>query len=106
MSVGPSGVDGANVIEPEELVTRSPDEQALARELDTRLAEVLAKLSPKLREVFVLCAVQGLSYEDAAEVIDCPVKTVSSRLSRARDRVHEEFKRFLGDDGSLRATSP
>jgi DNA-directed RNA polymerase specialized sigma24 family protein len=36
---------------------------------------------------------QGLSYEDAAAILDCPVKTVSTRLFRARQR----FKAAVGD---------
>ena len=76
----------------------SPMEEALGRELERKMQEVLATLSRKLREVFVLCAVQGLSYEEAASVVGCPVKTISSRLSRARDRFFQGFSRYL-DDG-------
>jgi DNA-directed RNA polymerase specialized sigma24 family protein len=38
---------------------------------------------------------QGLSYEEAGEIIGCPVKTVSSRLSRARDRFFNSFNQYL-----------
>ena len=76
----------------------SPEDEALGRELEGKMQEVLATLSRKLREVFVLCAVQGLSYEEAAGVVGCPVKTISSRLSRARDRFFQGFSRYI-DDG-------
>lgn len=81
----------------------APDERALQNELEGRMQEILETLSPKLREVFALCAVQGLSYEEAAEVIGCPVKTVSSRLSRAREQFFDGFRRFLGDHDSTRS---
>jgi RNA polymerase sigma-70 factor (ECF subfamily) len=85
------------VLEPATAAHEGPDSLALQHELEGRVREVVSTLSLKLREVFVLCAIQGLSYEDAAEIIGCPVKTVSSRLSRARDRFLQRFRRFLGD---------
>jgi RNA polymerase sigma-70 factor (ECF subfamily) len=96
--LGGSGRDEADgVIEPSTAPHEGPESLALQHELEGRVREVMGTLSVKLREVFVLCAVQGLSYEDAAEIIGCPVKTVSSRLSRARDRFLQRFRRFLGD---------
>jgi RNA polymerase sigma-70 factor (ECF subfamily) len=94
---GGSRDDADGILEPATAEHEGPDSLALQNELEERMREVIGTLSVKLREVFVLCAVQGLSYEDAAEVIGCPVKTVSSRLSRARDRFLEKFGRFLGD---------
>ena len=96
--IGGSGKDqGDMVAEPAAIEHHGPEAEALRSEFESRVHEVLSTLSVKLREVFVLCAIQGLSYEDAAEIIGCPVKTVSSRLSRARDRFLERFKKFLGD---------
>lgn len=74
-----------------------PSDRAVLDELEGRLEGIIRSLSPKLREVFLLCALQGLSYEDAAAIIGCPVKTVSSRLSRARDQVFEAFHTDLGE---------
>jgi RNA polymerase sigma-70 factor (ECF subfamily) len=48
------------------------------------LKEAVAALPPKYREVVVLCDLQELSYEAAAQAIDCAVGTVRSRLHRAR----------------------
>lgn len=45
---------------------------------------LLEALSPDRREAFALTQVVGLSYDEAAEVIGCPVGTVRSRVSRAR----------------------
>ena len=46
--------------------------------------ELLAAIDPDRREAFVLTQVAGLSYDDAAVVLDCPVGTIRSRVARAR----------------------
>jgi RNA polymerase sigma-70 factor, ECF subfamily len=48
------------------------------------LREAVAALPPKYREVVVLCDLQEMSYESAAQTINCAVGTVRSRLHRAR----------------------
>ncbi|MDT9000284.1 RNA polymerase sigma factor [Paucibacter sp. APW11] len=64
----------------------APDPQAqLHLRLD--LERALAALPAISREVLLLVCVEELSYEAAAEVLDLPVGTVMSRLSRARERL-------------------
>ena len=58
-----------------------------------RLAAALAGLSPPDREVLLLVAWAGLSYEEIAEAVGVPVGTVRSRLHRARGKV----RKVLGD---------
>jgi RNA polymerase sigma-70 factor (ECF subfamily) len=100
------GGEDESMMEPSAPAWQAPDEATLHRELELHMQDVLRTLSTKLREVFVLCAVQGLSYEEAAAIIGCPVKTVSSRLSRARDQFFQAFRKFLGErDGSRSAES-
>lgn len=57
--------------------------QSLNLELDD-LRRALALLSDEHREALVLVGAAGLSYEEAAEIIGCPVGTIKSRVSRAR----------------------
>ncbi|MEI7037690.1 RNA polymerase sigma factor [Fulvimonas yonginensis] len=61
------------------------DEGASARPADRlALAAALAALPPDHREVVALVLVEGMSYGEAAEVLELPVGTVTSRLARAR----------------------
>ncbi len=55
----------------------------------TRVQAALSTLSEDFREVILLCGVEGLLYEEAAEVLGIPVGTVRSRLSRARSALRE-----------------
>ena len=52
----------------------------------------LAKLPEDQRAVLLLVAVEDLSYADAAKVLDIPIGTVMSRLSRARERLQQEIE--------------
>src|SRR5271166_4309791 len=51
----------------------------------------LGALLPEQREALILIAIEGLSYEEAAAICGCPVGTVKSRLSRARDRLENHL---------------
>ena len=53
--------------------------------------------TPHLREVLLLCDVEELKYKDIAMVLDLPIGTVMSRLSRARSALHQQLKLELGE---------
>jgi len=78
---------------PEDVTADQPDELAEARETQAAVEAAIRDLPTKFREAFLLCEMQGLSYEDAAAILKCPVKTVSTRLFRARQR----FRAAVGD---------
>ena len=69
----------------------SAEDSFLDEELDAELHEAVTALDPKFRGVLVLVDVHDLSYAEAAAVLDIPVGTVMSRLSRARDRVRRRL---------------
>jgi RNA polymerase sigma-70 factor (ECF subfamily) len=52
------------------------------------MARAYWRLSPNHREIIMLAGAMGVSYEEAARIIGCPVGTVRSRLSRARTELH------------------
>ena len=51
---------------------------------DGSLGDLLMSVDATRREAFVLTQYIGLSYEEAAQILDCPVGTVRSRVARAR----------------------
>ncbi len=71
----------------------SPDpmDRAASRDKAQIVRDALEALSPKLRAVLVLRYFEGLSYEELAEVLDCSMGTVKSRLFRA----HSTFSEIL-----------
>ncbi|MGB5952141.1 MAG: sigma-70 family RNA polymerase sigma factor [Ornithinimicrobium sp.] len=72
----------------------SPEDQVLAATLHPLLHDAVVSLSPRFRTVLLLVDVDGLTYAETAAVLDVPVGTVMSRLSRARGRV----RKHLGPD--------
>jgi RNA polymerase sigma-70 factor (ECF subfamily) len=85
----------------EETLARLPDtgpgpDQALERgELEEALHRAIAELPDERRIVVVLRDVEGLAYEEIAEVLELPVGTVRSRLHRARLDLKEKLERFF-----------
>lgn len=86
--------DDDNPLVPVDRSGGRPDEIAEAREAQAQIEAAIEKIPPRFREVFLLCELQGLSYEDASGILGCPVKTISTRLFRARQR----FRAALGDE--------
>lgn len=66
------------------------------------IGHLLESLSPERREAFVATQVLGLSYDEAAEVCDCPVGTIRSRVARARMDLVDALNQDAGarDPGS------
>jgi RNA polymerase sigma-70 factor (ECF subfamily) len=64
-----------------------PAELLLRREVVAAVRAGMDELPPALREVVVLCALEEMSYEQAADVLAVPVGTVRSRLHRAKTRL-------------------
>jgi RNA polymerase sigma-70 factor, ECF subfamily len=62
----------------------SPEDRLLQRDRASRLNQAVAALPDEFREVIVLRELQELSYKEIAAVINVPIGTVMSRLSRAR----------------------
>jgi RNA polymerase sigma-70 factor (ECF subfamily) len=92
-------VDVAGLAEEPALATSSDPVEDLCRsQLLRDLRGAILKLPVHYREVIVLCELNGLSYEDAATVVNCPVGTVRSRLSRARQLLLQRCRATMGVD--------
>lgn len=86
-----ANVDG---LEPEQLAdlagqtdNASPERLLLTAELKGVIDDAIGLLPEELRTALLLREIDGLSYEEIAEVMDCPIGTVRSRIFRARDAV-------------------
>jgi RNA polymerase sigma-70 factor (ECF subfamily) len=64
-----------------------PDQAATRAEQRERIRHALDALPPKARTIIMLSDVEGLSYREIAEVLNCPIGTVMSRLHNARKRL-------------------
>jgi RNA polymerase sigma-70 factor (ECF subfamily) len=76
----------------------SPEREALADELKSTIYMAIDDLPSDLREAITLREIEGLSYEDIAVVMDCPIGTVRSRIFRAREAIDEKLEPILDDD--------
>jgi RNA polymerase sigma-70 factor (ECF subfamily) len=75
----------------------SPEDFAERNELRRTIEQGLASLSEERRLTVLLVDVQGMSYEEVAQIMDCSLGTVKSRISRAR----AELRDFLRGTGEL-----
>jgi RNA polymerase sigma-70 factor (ECF subfamily) len=69
--------------------------------LDDELSEALSKIPSKMRKVFLLCDLEGYTYEEIAEITDIPIGTVRSRLHRARNLLQDELFGYAKVNGYL-----
>lgn len=78
-------------------VSRSPDplETLEAEETRNQIRLVLLKLSREHAQILILHDVEELSYEEVAKVLSCPVGTVMSRLSRAREAFRKKWNQLV-----------
>lgn len=67
----------------------TPEAELLSDEIRQKVGEVISGLPPDLRQAITLRELEGLSYEEIAEAMDCPIGTVRSRIFRARAAVDE-----------------
>ena len=65
----------------------TPERSLLSNEIEATLFRVVEKLPDDLRMAITLREMEGLSYEEIAAVMDCPVGTVRSRIFRAREAI-------------------
>jgi RNA polymerase sigma-70 factor (ECF subfamily) len=73
---------------PEQLMQRDQVESAVLKAVD--------QLTDDLRTAITLREIDGMSYEEIAEAMDCPVGTVRSRIFRAREAVDKMLRPVMG----------
>ncbi len=73
----------------------TPERLALQREIAQTIQKALDDLPQDLRTAITLRELEGLSYEEIAQAMDCPIGTVRSRIFRAREAIDARLKPLL-----------
>jgi len=76
-------------------VVDTPENEKLSNELKNIVFDTIKGLQEDLRTAITLREIEGLSYEEIAEIMDCPVGTVRSRIFRAREIIESKVKPLL-----------
>ncbi|MDH3282992.1 MAG: RNA polymerase sigma factor RpoE [Gammaproteobacteria bacterium] len=74
----------------------TPESNLMSRELADRVAKAVQELPEDLRIAITLRELEGLSYEEIATVMECPIGTVRSRIFRAREVIDKQIRPLLG----------
>ncbi|MBA4693034.1 MAG: RNA polymerase sigma factor RpoE [Congregibacter sp.] len=80
----------------------SPEALAMGDELAAVLQRALDDLPDELRAALMLRELEGLSYDDIADVLGCPVGTVRSRIFRAREAVDQRVREQMSGESGFR----
>ena len=74
----------------------TPESMLLSKEIATTVNAAIEELPEELRTAIQLREIEGMSYEDIARIMDCPIGTVRSRIFRAREAIAERLRPLLG----------
>ncbi|MDZ3824764.1 MAG: RNA polymerase sigma factor RpoE [Pseudoxanthomonas sp.] len=75
----------------------TPENELLRQEIERNVTAAVDELPEELRTAITLREVDGLSYEEIAEVMSCPIGTVRSRIFRAREAIDRRIRPLLSD---------
>jgi RNA polymerase sigma-70 factor (ECF subfamily) len=78
----------------------TPEATVLSEEIRETVNKAVAALPEDLRTAIILREVEGLSYEEIAVAMDCPVGTVRSRIFRAREAIDRSLKPLLDENAT------
>ncbi len=80
----------------------TPESLYQTKQIGEAVKEAMAALPEELRSAIVMREIDGLSYEEIAAAMDCPIGTVRSRIFRARESIAAKIKPLLEPKGSKR----
>jgi RNA polymerase sigma factor (sigma-70 family) len=86
--------------------TPTPDIAYSDQTFDDDIERALATLPPDFRAAVVLCDVEGLSYEEIAEILDAKLGTVRSRIHRGRAQLRKALAHRAPQEGRARYSGP
>lgn len=80
----------------------TPENALMSKEIAQTVNSAVEALPEELRTAITLREIEGLSYEDIAEVMNCPIGTVRSRIFRAREAISGKLRPLLDTQGDKR----
>ncbi|MGA7179267.1 MAG: RNA polymerase sigma factor RpoE [Thiobacillaceae bacterium] len=83
-----------DLLMPHDIAT--PDAELQTKQIAKAVNETVEELPEELRTAITLREIEGLSYEEIAQMMDCPIGTVRSRIFRAREAIAEKIRPMLG----------
>lgn len=75
--------------------TGSPEHELLREEIEQTVHDAIEALPDDLKEAITLRELEGMSYEEIAQAMDCPIGTVRSRIFRAREAIDHRLRPLL-----------
>ena len=94
--------DETSGVENELTSAETPETVLAAKEIAAAVNAAMEALPEELRQAVTLREIEGLSYEEIAEVMNCPIGTVRSRIFRARDAISAKVKPMLENQSGKR----
>jgi RNA polymerase sigma-70 factor (ECF subfamily) len=94
--------DETSAVENELTTAETPETVLAAKEIAAAVNSAMEALPEELRQAVTLREIEGLSYEEIAEVMNCPIGTVRSRMFRAREAISVKIKPLLENQSGKR----
>ena len=94
--------DETSVMENELTSAETPETVLAAKEIAATVNSAMEALPEELRQAVTLREIEGLSYEEIAEVMNCPIGTVRSRIFRAREAISAKVRPMLENQSGKR----
>jgi len=94
--------DETSTVENELTTAETPETVLAAKEIAAAVNSAMEALPEELRQAVSLREIEGLSYEDIAEAMNCPIGTVRSRIFRAREAISARIKPLLENQSGKR----
>lgn len=82
--------------------TDTPERELMRQELERTVMKAVEALPEELRTAITLREVEGMSYEEIAQKMDCPIGTVRSRIFRAREAIDAELRPLVDTESATR----
>ena len=94
--------DETSSLKNEPTTAETPETVLAAKEIAATVNSAMEALPDELRQAVILREIEGLSYEEIAEVMNCPIGTVRSRIFRAREAISAKVKPLLENQSGKR----